>query len=155
MKRGVQISWRRRRRWTSLAVVVVAVVFSALLPPLSSSSDIAKECPSSALPMLLQGAAPAGRTTPKYNKLSAANLTREECFARCCGNATCNVAFMYLNKKGAISCYGVSCERSEDCLPSKQRRNGRLTSMGLVRPVGRSEEWADVPGFNLSPFEGT
>ena len=67
MKRGVQISWRRRRRWSPLAVVAVAVVFSALLPPLSSA-DIAKECPSSALPMLLRGAAPAGRTTPKYTK---------------------------------------------------------------------------------------
>ena len=26
-------------------------------------------------------------------------MTREECFERCCGDADCNVAFMYLKQK--------------------------------------------------------
>ena len=87
--------------------------------------------------------------------MASANLTREECFERCCSDPDCNVAFMYLKKKKEeLTCYKVKCNKDEDCLPVKQKSNGKLTFMGLVRPVNRSVEWAAVPGFDLRPFEG-
>ena len=54
----------------------------------------------------------------------------------------------------------MRCGRDEDCLPSKQKKNGKQTFMALVRPVSdpkdpeNPKEWSAVPGFDLSPFEG-
>jgi len=93
-------------------------------------------CPS-ILPQVFSKSVPSGGTnneTMTYKFLNTTDLST--CVNGCCGEPSCNVAFLYM---GADSegCWFVSCREDQLCLPLDQSsvKKYENSSMVLVRPL--------------------